>query len=107
EAVGADSASLLVRDGDVLRVRSTDGLERKPEEQVPIPVGEGFSGRIAAERRPLVVEDLPTFQVVSPWLRERLRSVVGVPIVRGDDVLGVLHTGSASPRSFDQDDVEL
>jgi PAS domain S-box-containing protein len=107
EAVGADSASLLVRDGEVLRVRATDGLERIPEEQVPIPIGQGFSGRIAAERAPLVVEDLPTFQVVSPWLRERLRSVVGVPILRGDDVLGVLHAGSASPRSFDQDDVEL
>ena len=107
EAVGADSASLLVREGDVLRVRATDGLERVPEEQVPIPIGQGFSGRIAHERTPLVVEDLPTFQVVSPWLRERLRSVVGVPILRGDDVLGVLHAGSATPRSFDADDVEL
>ena len=107
EAVGADSASLLVREGDHLRVRATDGLERIPEEQVPIPIGQGFSGRIAQERTALVVEDLPTFQVVSPWLRERLRSVVGVPILRGDDVLGVLHTGSATPRSFDADDVEL
>ena len=96
EAVGADSASLLVRDGDVLRVRATDGLERIPEEQVPIPIGQGSSGRIAQERTALVVEDLPTFQVVSPWLRERLRSVVGIPILRGDDVLGVLHTGSAT-----------
>jgi PAS domain S-box-containing protein len=107
EAVGADSASLLVREGDVLRVRATDGLERVPEEQVPIPIGQGFSGRIAHERTALVVEDLPTFRVVSPWLRERLRSVVGVPILRGDDVLGVLHTGSATPRNFDADDVEL
>ena len=107
EAVNADSVSLLVREGEVLRVRATDGLERIPEEQVPIPIGQGFSGRIAATRAPLVVEDLPSFQVVSPWLRERLRSIVGVPILRGDDVLGVLHAGSAAPRSFGAGDVEL
>ena len=57
EAVGADSASLLVLEGDVLRVRATDGLDRIPEEQVPIPLGKGFSGRIAAERNPVMVED--------------------------------------------------
>ena len=107
EAVNADSVSLLVREGEVLRVRATDGLERIPEEQVLIPVGQGFSGRIAAERAPLVVEDIPGFRVVSPWLRDRLHSVVGVPILRGDDVLGVLHAGSAASRSFGPEDVEL
>src|SRR5262249_34843297 len=107
QAVAADSASLLVRDGDVLRVRATDGLDRIPEEQVPIPIGQGVSGRIAAQRAPLVVEDLPTFQVVSPWLRERLRSVAGVPILRRDEVIGVLHVGSVEPRTFEHDEVEL
>ncbi len=66
EAVNADSVSLLVREGEVLRVRATDGLERIPEEQVLIPVGQGFSGRIAAERHRWSWRN-PRFQVVSPW----------------------------------------
>ena len=107
EAVEADSASLLVLEGDVLHVRATDGLERIPEEQVPIPLGKGFSGRIAAERTPVVVEDVTRIEILSPWLRERLRSVVGVPIFRADDVLGVLHVGSTSRRRFDRGDIEL
>jgi PAS domain S-box-containing protein len=107
EAVGADSASLLVREGDYLRVRATDGLERIPEEQVPIPIGQGFAGRIAADRKPLIAEDLPRIQVVSPWLRERLHSVVGVPILRDEEVLGVLHVGTAAPRAFDMEDADL
>jgi PAS domain S-box-containing protein len=107
EAVAADSASLLVLEGDTLYVRATDGLDRIPEEQVPIPLGQGFSGRIAAERVPIAVEDVSRIQVVSPWLRERLRSVVGVPIFRADDVVGVLHVGSTSQRSFDRGDIEL
>ncbi|MDP9300865.1 MAG: GAF domain-containing protein [Actinomycetota bacterium] len=107
EAVGADSASLLVLEGDTLHVRATDGLGRIPEEQVPIPLGKGFSGRIAAERTPVVVEDVSRVEVVSPWLRERLRSVAGVPIFRADGVVGVLHVGSTSQRSFDGGDIEL
>ena len=107
EAMAADSASLLVLEGETLYVRATDGLERIPEEQVPIPLGKGFSGRIAAERVPVAVEDVSRIQVVSPWLRERLRSVVGVPIFRADDVVGVLHVGSTSQRSFDRGDIEL
>ncbi|TMM23861.1 MAG: GAF domain-containing protein [Actinobacteria bacterium] len=107
EAVAADSASLLVLEGDTLYVRATDGLERIPAEQVPIPLAKGFSGRIAAERAPVVVEDVSRVEVVSPWLRERLRSVVGVPIFRADDVAGVLHVGSTSQRRFDRGDIEL
>ena len=107
EAVGADSASLLVLEGDTLYVRATDGLDRIPEEQVPIPLGKGFSGRIAAERTPVVVEDVSRVEVVSPWLRERLRSVAGVPIFRADDVVGVLHVGSTSQRRFDRSEIEL
>src|SRR5438132_1713317 len=105
--MAADSASLLVLEGETLYVRATDGLERIPEEQVPIPLGKGFSGRIAAERVPVAVEDVSRIQVVSPWLRERLRSVVGVPIFRADHVVGVLHVGSTSQRSFDRGDIEL
>src|SRR5439155_14196 len=73
----------------------------------PIPLGKGFSGRIAGERTPVVVDDVSRFEIVSPWLRERLRSVVGVPIFRADDVVGVLHVGSTSYRRFDRGDIEL
>src|SRR5436309_5456779 len=60
-----------------------------------------------SERAPVVVEDVSRVEVVSPWLRERLRSVVGVPIFRADDVAGVLHVGSTSQRRFDRGDIEL
>jgi PAS domain S-box-containing protein len=107
EAVGADSASLLVREGDRLRVRATDGLERIPGEQPLVPIGHGFAGRIAAARQAIVAEDLSQIDVVSPWLRTKLRSVAGVPILRGDGVIGVLHVGTVSARRFDRDDLAL
>jgi PAS domain S-box-containing protein len=107
EAVDADSASLLVRQDDHLRVRATDGLRRVPGEQPPVPIGQGFAGRIAATRQPLVAEDLSRIEVVSPWLRQKLRSVAGVPIIRGKGVIGVLHVGSRSRRHFDREELDL
>jgi len=107
EVVGADSASLLVREGDVLRVRATDGLKRVPGEQPLVPIGHGFAGRIAASRHAIVAEDLSRIDVVSPWLREKLRSVAGVPIMREAEVIGVLHVGSQEPRQFDAEDLDL
>jgi PAS domain S-box-containing protein len=107
EAVGADSASLLVREGDRLRVRATDGLERIPGEQPLVPIGHGFAGRIAASQHAIVAEDLSQIDVVSPWLRTKLRSVAGVPIIRTNGVIGVLHVGCVSTRRFDRDDLDL
>ena len=107
EAVGADSASLLVREDDRLRVRATDGLERIPGEQPLVPIGHGFAGRIAASRQAIVAEDLSQIDVVSPWLRTKLRSVAGVPILRANGVIGVLHVGTVAARRFDRDDLNL
>jgi PAS domain S-box-containing protein len=107
EAVRADSASLLVREGDQLRVRATDGLERIVSEQPLVPIGHGFAGRIAASKHAIVAEDLSQIDVVSPWLRMKLRSVAGVPIIRSNGVIGVLHVGSVVARRFDREDLDL
>ena len=73
-----------------------------------IPIGGGFAGRIAAERRPIVLDDVDHADVLNPILREKgIKSIAGVPLVFGNDVLGVLHIGSLTPREFTKDDVEL
>jgi PAS domain S-box-containing protein len=107
EGVHADSASLLVRENDHLRVRATDGLERILSEQPLVPIGHGFAGRIAASKHSIVAEDLSQLDVVSPWLRAKLRSVAGVPIIRASGVIGVLHVGSVTARRFDREDLDL
>jgi PAS domain S-box-containing protein len=107
EGVHADSASLLVRENDHLRVRATDGLERILSEQPLVPIGHGFAGRIAASKHSIVAEDLSQLDVVSPWLRAKLRSVAGVPIIRTSGVIGVLHVGSVNARHFDREDLDL
>jgi serine phosphatase RsbU (regulator of sigma subunit)/anti-sigma regulatory factor (Ser/Thr protein kinase) len=108
--LGVDtSAILLLEDDDTtLAARAAKGLEEEVERGVRIPVGRGFAGRIAATRQPVRILNLDEFEVVNPLLREKgLRSMLGVPLLVEGRVIGVLHVGTLTERSFDDEDVEL
>src|SRR4051812_14331436 len=60
EILSTDTAALLLieDDGRWLAVRATKGLEEEVERGVRIPVGQGFAGRVAADRRPVRIDDV-------------------------------------------------
>jgi serine phosphatase RsbU (regulator of sigma subunit)/anti-sigma regulatory factor (Ser/Thr protein kinase) len=109
DVLEADTAALLVSDdaSQTLVARAAQGLEEEVERGVEVAVGRGFAGRIAELGTPLTVEDVDEIEVVSPLLRERVRSLAGVPLVVEDRMLGVLHVGSRAPRRFTDADVAL
>jgi PAS domain S-box-containing protein len=104
-----DNAAVLLVDaaGETLTVQAVRGLLEPVAPRVRIPVGQGFAGRIAATGSPVVVDDITTFPVFNPSFREQLHSLAGVPLVLGDQVLGVLHIGTVLPRHFTDSDVHL
>ncbi len=110
ELLTADTAAVLLLDADdaSLVVRAAKGLEEEVEQGVRVPVGQGFAGRIAAERRSITVEHLDRADVFSPTLREKgVRSLLGAPLLVEGRVLGVVHVGTLSPRRFSDSDVRL
>ena len=110
EILAADTcAVLLVNDeGDELVARAAVGLEEEVEQGVRIPVGGGFAGRIAAERRPVVLDDVDHAHVLNPILREKgIKSMLGVPLIVRGDVIGVLHVGSLTHRLYNAGELEL
>jgi PAS domain S-box-containing protein len=109
EIMRLDNISILLLGDDqqTLTVRATIGLEEEIPAQIGVPIGQGFAGQIAASRKPLVVEDIKHFDTVNPFLREKLHSVMGVPLLVEDRLIGVLHTGTAQPRHFTAEDVQL
>jgi PAS domain S-box-containing protein len=98
---------LLTEDGKFLKARAAKGLEEEVSQDVQIPVGQGFAGRIAAQRRPWIVPDISQIEVVSQVLRENVHSLLGVPLLVDDRIIGVLHIGTQQPRLFTERDVEL
>jgi phosphoserine phosphatase RsbU/P len=106
----ADTAAVLLLDAQsgLLAVAAAAGLEEEVSQGVRIPAGRGFAGRIAAERRPLILDRVDHTTVLSPVLLEKgIQALMGVPLVAGGQVLGVLHVGSLTTRRFTAQDVEL
>ncbi len=98
---------LLDDDGTSLVVGATVGYVDDVDD-VPVPVGEGFAGRVAQTRAPVILGDVEPGMLVSPVLRAMgLRSLVGVPLLSGGHLVGVLHVGSVQPDRFGEADVDL
>jgi serine phosphatase RsbU (regulator of sigma subunit) len=105
-----DTAAVLLLDssGRQLVAIAASGLEEEVSQGVRIPVGRGFAGRIAAERRPVILDRVDHGTVLNPLLLAKgIRSLVGVPLLVQGAVLGVLHVGSLRDRVFTADDAAL
>jgi GAF domain-containing protein/anti-sigma regulatory factor (Ser/Thr protein kinase) len=109
-ALGADTATLLFLDAEesVLQPVATQGASLELMRDYRIPLGQGFAGRVAAGRAPVLVEDIATIDVVGNALPAAgVRSLLGVPLVVEDRVIGVAHVGWRTPRRFGEGDVRL
>ena len=110
EILEVDTCAILLLDEETneLVARAALGIEEEVEQGVRVPVGGGFAGRIAAEKRPVILDDVDHAHVLNPILREKgIRSMLGVPLVVEGEVRGVLHVGSLHLRDFKKDEVEL
>jgi serine phosphatase RsbU (regulator of sigma subunit) len=110
EILQVDTAAVLLLDfwsGQLIATEAA-GLEEEVRQGVRIPVGQGFAGRIAAERKPVVLDHVDHTTVLNPILWAKgIRSMMGVPMMAGGKVIGVLHVGSLTPREFTSYDTEL
>ena len=110
DILDADTAAVLLLDPatNELVARAAKGIEEEVERGVRIPVGRGFAGRIAAERRPVLLERVDHETVLNPILFQKgIRALAGVPLIVHGEVLGVLHVGTKSQRRVTQEEVEL
>nr|BFE38033.1 SpoIIE family protein phosphatase [Actinomadura rugatobispora] len=99
---------LLDRQARELVATAARGIEEEVPQAVHVPVGQGFAGRVAAERRPVYIEDVATANVFNPLLvRRGLRSLLGVPLVAGGTLMGVMHVGTLDARRFTAEEVEF
>ena len=108
EAVAVDTVAILLLDEDAqqLVARAAKGIEEEVERGVRIPIGRGFAGRIASERVAIFIADVDHADILNPILREKgIRSLLGVPLIVEGNLIGVLHVGSLTPRTFGSNDL--
>jgi signal transduction histidine kinase len=111
-AMGVEVCSfyLAERDQPRLTLAATNGLDRSQVGRVSLAVGQGITGRVAADRRPIAVEDVtvdPRFSWVRGFDIEGLHAMLSVPLVWHERVIGVLNVQTRQRRRFSAADVEL
>jgi PAS domain S-box-containing protein len=113
--LAADSAGvqLVDEDGQFLYPRAVDGYVHENFPSIRVRIGTGVSGRIAAEGRPMVVDDYSRIDVSGiegvdlAQLQARTQSVMGAPLKVGDKVVGVVSVVSARARHFTEEELRL
>lgn len=99
---------LADRDRTRLTLAATNGLDRTQVGRVSLAFGEGITGRVAAAREPIAVDDVtrdPRFSWVRGFDIEDLHAMLSVPLVWHDRVVGVLNVQAADRRQFRPDEI--
>lgn len=110
DLLGVDTAAILMLDVHARQLIATaaKGLEDEVRQGFRVSVGRGFAGRVAQVRRPVMIAEVARGDVVSPiLLKQGITSLLGVPMLAGNTLVGVLHVGSRTRRVFTADDVHL
>jgi signal transduction histidine kinase len=112
EATGTQVCSLYLWDDaeKQLVLTATNGLAQSGVGNVRLGLGEGITGWVAANRAPLVVPDVreePRFTWVANLDQERFRSMLSVPIVTQDRVIGVMNLQTVEVHGFSDEEVEF
>ena len=110
DALGVDTVAILLHDPATheLVAQAARGIEEEVERGVRIPIGQGFAGRIAAERVAVFIADVDHADILNPILREKgIQSLLGIPLIVEGQLIGVLHVGSLIPRAFGERDLAV
>jgi phosphoserine phosphatase RsbU/P len=106
----ADTAAVLLIDRAAQEMVATaaKGIEEEVRGGVRIPIGQGFAGRVAADGKAVILDNVDHTNVRNPILLELgIRSLLGVPLIADGNTIGVLHVGTLGSRLFSEQDAEL
>ena len=99
----------VIQDDGTLELYATVGLKREAVHETRLKRGEGLVGLVAEKAEPLAVADArnhPAFSFKVETGEDNLRSLLGVPLLRAGNVLGVLVVQDKKQRKYADDEVE-
>jgi serine phosphatase RsbU (regulator of sigma subunit) len=105
-----ETVSLLLVDSSrrYLIAQAARGLEEEVRQGFRVPIGAGFSGRVAQLGHPIAVEAIDSTTVYSPLLLRRgIHSLLGVPLTSAGHTVGVLTVGSTTRRAYTEIETNL
>jgi signal transduction histidine kinase len=110
DALGCDMSVALLLDENAgeLYVGAAFGPNVDSVQKFRLRVGESLAGRVAEERRFIMVQDATKDLSIRPELRGLgFQTIVAIPLLARDRLIGVLEVGSLANRDFTIDDIEF
>lgn len=112
EMMNSTICSLMLVDEDAkeLRIAATQSLSEAYRRKPPIKIGQSISGRAVKKRRPIYVPDVTKeqeFFYQDLAKRESLCSLLSVPMMSKEHVIGVVNTYTSMRHVFDDKEVKI
>lgn len=110
ETTGSKGCTLMLLDeaGETLEVKSSYGLSDHYIGKGPLSADRSISDTLRGE--PVVIEDAPSdprLQYPQEAKREGIASIISVPIIFRERIMGVLRLYTSVPCRFSEDDIEF
>ncbi len=110
EAIDCDMAVALLLDDEAseLYVEAMFGPNMESLYHLRVRVGESLAGRVAVQRKLTIVRNAATDRSIRPALRALgFKTVLGLPLLARNNLIGVLEVGSFSDREFTDDETDF
>lgn len=112
QVMQVDSCSiyLLDADGQRLILRASTRLARSSLGRALLHLGEGLTGWAAQHGQPVAVRDAqddPRFKFLPETREKELRSLLAVPLVNRERVIGAMNVQTVALHDFTADEIEL
>jgi len=101
---------LLDKDTNELRIRATQAMSEEYLKERSLHLGEGLVGLVAKEKKPVIVENVltnPNFKEKKLARKEGLVSMLSVPMMVKNRVIGVINLYTTNVHKFTKSEVSL
>lgn len=112
EATGSKIVSLLLlnKSKKELAVKATQSVSEKYNKKPNVKLGEGIAGRVASTGKPVTILDVRKDERYinrNLAIKEKLCSLLSMPLMFKDEVIGVLNCYTAKPHQFTQNEISI
>lgn len=100
----------LLRPGDILELFASYGLKKQALHKTTLRVGEGLIGEIAVQKKTLIFDDAwnhPSFMYRPETGEKAYKSLMGVPVTNGKQLLGVLTVQTQKHDSYNEEQTQM
>lgn len=101
---------LLDEASQQLKIRATQAMSQEYLKERSIKVGEGIVGLVAKEKKPIVILDVlndPRYKEKKLAQKEGLVSMISVPMIEKNRVIGVVNCYTTAAYKFTKGDIDL